>query len=93
MQSAACTVVGNEIGRGNVLEATRYYRVVVLFIFLLGGGQTIAFYYYFDKIIETVTEVKALQDICYELAPIFVLNIVPDVTRAVLRGVIKALTL
>lgn len=51
------------------------------------------FYHYFDKIIETVTEVKALQDICLELAPIFVLNIFPDVTRAVLRGVIKALTL
>lgn len=93
MQSSASTVVGNQIGYGNVGKAIEYFKVSVITGQVLFCAQTIFFYLYLENIIGLFTNIPEMLENIPNIKLIFCLNIIPDCMAGLLRGAIKALAI
>ena len=91
MQSTACTVVGNQIGRGNVDKGYTYCWLSLIFALMLVMMEAYAIYTYQHEIINFLTNIEEIQDIIKSLMNLFLLNLFPDGCRGCLKGAIKGL--
>jgi len=91
MQSTACTVVGNQIGRGNVDKGYTYCWLTFFFAFALVSAEAYGIYQNQQQIINFLTDIEEIQDLIKSLMNLFIINLFPDALRGTLKGAIKGL--
>ena len=91
LDSAACALVGQSLGAGDVLLANKFYQnfkwVSAAIIFLV----MISFYYSCETIVGMYTTIPGVRQEALSAVGLIVMNIFPDLFKGMLKGVIKAL--
>lgn len=86
-------MVGLYIGRSNVKKAKEYTKAVAIVLVATLSLQIFMFIHYKNEIITWMTSIKELQEMISKVYPLFLLNMIPDTFRGMLRGPIKGLNL
>ena len=93
IQSTACTLVGNEIGKGDAATAKEYLLATMAVLYFIVLGEAMVFYIFKVEIVSFITDLDTVKHECLLMYAIFLFNFLPDNSRSVLRGVVKALGL
>lgn len=91
IQSAACAIIGEQIGGNRVRLAKEYFKVMCLISLILLMTVQMSFYLARDSIINVFTEDRAVADLTNSCFLIIVLAFVPDMIQGSMQGVIRAL--
>lgn len=91
MMQCACTLVGNQIGKGNAFEAIDYFKKIMLASIIIFSVLTVVTWIHFDFILEILTQIEEIQNLARKLRFMICLNIIPDCLAGMLRGVFKGL--
>jgi Na+-driven multidrug efflux pump len=91
LEVASCTVVGQEIGKGNVREAKHYYKLVSIVTALILCATSILIYSLKEQIVRVFTNNEEIIQITSGIVYLISFNTFPDGYKAMLKGVVKAL--
>jgi len=93
LEQASCALVGQEIGKGDVTNAKRYFRTFEICTTGILIFNSIIIYVFSGDIIHFLTTDKAIDTELKTVIWVFSVNTFPDCYKGMLRGVIKALGL
>ena len=93
MQSAACTVLGNQIGLGNLKGSNAYLRVILIVSLVLNCVEAVVVYRYRHEFLGLMTDLADVKQAAYTILIYFAINVFLEGNRGVIRGVIKAMGL
>ena len=60
LQSSAATLIGNQIGNANIVQAREYFKVCCYFLFMVIVAEALVFYCFEKKIIGIFTKDQSL---------------------------------
>lgn len=93
MDQAACTLIGQQIGAGNLSEAKSYFHLsamITLALVLALGGM---YYHFRADIVSLYISDEVLHSFIVDVIWLMCLNTVPEVFKGYLKGVMKALAM
>ena len=91
IQSAACAIIGEQIGANRVPLAKEYFRLMsIITLMLLVVVQTL-FYFGKGPIVRVFTTDPEVAELADSLVYIIVLAFIPDIIQGSMQGVIRAL--
>ena len=93
LQSAACTMMGNQIGKGDLEGAKKYYRVIMVAGFLILILNSLALLVWGDNFLSLFTTNTEVVSIASPLMLFFIFNVFCDSYICLLRGIVRALAL
>ena len=93
LQSAACTMMGNQIGKGDLEGAYRYYKVIMVAGFTILVFEGLALLAWGDSFLGIMTNNQEVLDTAQPLMLFFIVNVLCDSYRGFLRGIVRALAL
>ena len=91
LSTAACTTVGQQIGRNQIIKAKQYYHIsshIALFIIIVAVTLLLSFKH---NLIGIFTNIASVKDKCYEVLIYAAVGTLPDLWQGYLQGTIKAL--
>lgn len=91
IQSAACAIIGEQIGANRVPLAKEYFRLMaVITIMMLFLVQTLV-YFGRKPIVRVFTEDPAVAELADSCVFVIILAFIPDIIQGSIQGVIRAL--
>jgi Na+-driven multidrug efflux pump len=93
METTACTLVGNCLGRGDAKNALTYMKCVSFVALIISSALTYFMHINFSYIVGILTNLDSLIEKSEEVKIMVLINIVPDIMMSCLRGGIKAMGL
>ena len=93
LQSPASTLIGNQIGNANVIQARKYYEISVLFLILIIISEITLLWIYRLELIGIFTKDEALTQEILIIYPMFLLCIIPDYVSGMFKGILRGLGL
>ena len=91
MQTTSSTLIGNQVGRGNLTGAKDYFRTAMLVTMLLVILEATFFFLLENEILDSLTSLDNLKDLLHTVYIYFAINVIPDSVRGSLKGVFRAL--
>lgn len=79
IQSAGCTFVGFQIGKGDLKNALEYYRVSRHFALFVGIFSSLALYFMFNNLLALYTHSPSVQRACFYVLPVACITIIFDI--------------
>ena len=93
LDSAACTLIGNEIGAGNPKEAKRMMKTF-LWLSLIAITVSVIFLFFNKEIlVDALTKNEILRAAAKDVVWLVCISQFPDMFKGMLKGVVKALSL
>ena len=92
-QTCATTVVGNNIGRGDGVNAIKYFAATTVVAVPIFSVLCTYSFFHLRSILMRFTDIEEVYDLSPTINALFALNIMIDCLCAFLRGVIRALGL
>ena len=91
IQSAACALVGEQIGANQVVNARAYFKLMSFFV--LGIILVVQAIFYFAKgpIVKLFTNDAAVEELAISCIYIVIIAFFPDCIQGSIQGVIRAL--
>ena len=93
METTACTLVGNYLGKGDAQNAIAYFKSACLISFLISALLTFYMHVKFLSIVGLITDLQLLIDKSMEVKHMVLICILPDIMTTMLRGTIKSMGL
>ena len=62
MQTTMCTLVGNQIGKGEAFQALRYFYKILYVALALFGFLSYLVWFFYEDIIRSLTDLKDIQE-------------------------------
>ena len=93
LQSSAATLIGNQIGNANIIQAKEYFKVCCYFLFIVIVAEALVFYSYEKEIIDIFTKDKSLVDKIHSNYYMILICFVPELSRGMLKGPLRSLGL
>lgn len=93
LQSPCGTLIGNQIGNANVIQARAYLKIAVYFLVLVILLQIFLFEFYKREIIALFTQDAKLVEELHRVYHMFLICMVPDCVRGMFKGVLRGLGL
>lgn len=93
METTACTLVGNYLGKGDAQNAIAYFKSVCLISFIISALLTLYMHVKFLSIVGLITDLQLLIDKSMEVKHMVLICILPDIMTTMLRGTIKSMGL
>ena len=91
VQTAACSCIGQQIGRQNIQKAKEYMRVLNHTAFVLITASVLSLLIYKKQIIGIFTNIESVKEQCYAVIGIAAMGTFPDMWQGYLQGPVKAL--
>lgn len=91
LQTAGCTLIGNQIGNGNVREAKRYYREILKFCFAIFVAYISFVWIYQVEIFNLFTKSDNLREMRPKIFWSVFLVLIFDYWVSVFSGIIRAI--
>ena len=91
MQTTSSTLIGNQVGKGNLKGATDYFKTAMQLTMVLVLLEGLFFYFLKEYILGSLTSLDALQEELHLIYFWFVINVIPDCIRGSIKGVFRAL--
>ena len=93
LQTCASTLIGTEIGRGNIREARDYQKLIYRVLALLIAFIVCLFVTFRKSCYRLFTDDDEILEIALQVSPLVAMTFIPDFFQAVMGGVIRALGL
>lgn len=91
LNTAACTTVGQQIGRGEMQKAKEYYyisRHIAMSIIVIAVGILLT---YKESLLQVFTNIESVKAKCDEVLIYAAIGTFPDLWQGFLQGTVKAL--
>ena len=97
-EQASCAIIGNQLGRGDVKSAKDFYGTLRHIAFWTIMATTLVQYIFRKEIVGAYLnrenpDVDSVRSQALATIPLFVFNILPDLFKGMLSGIIKALAI
>jgi Na+-driven multidrug efflux pump len=93
LETASCTIVGQEIGKGDVVKAKEYYRLFSIVTVIMISCTSLCVYIFKEQIVKLFTDKENIINISLSIIWLISFNTFPDGYKGMLKGIIKALGL
>lgn len=91
LSTAACTTVGQQVGRGEIKKAKQYYHISRHIAFLIIVSAVTCLLTYRDSVIGLFTNIEGVKSKCFEVLIYAAIGTFPDLWQGFLQGTVKAL--
>lgn len=93
LDSAACALIGQALGAGNVESSKQFFSsfrvitvVLIFFVILLTHS-------FQHQMVEVYTDISSVQLECFKAIPLLLINCFPDLYKGMLKGIIKGMSI
>ena len=93
LETASCTIVGQEIGKGNVAKAKEYYRLFSILTVIIVTFTSLNVFLFKEQILRLFTDKEKLVQTSVAIIWLISFGTFPEGYKGMLKGIIKALGL
>ena len=86
---ATTMLIGSSIGKGDLIQAKSYLRVVQINGVLSFGLSSVLVYFLSESVISKLTSIPEVQDKALEIIPLLVFNTFPELFKAQNKGLVR----
>jgi len=91
IQSAACAIIGEQIGANRVPLAKEYFRLMSIITLVMLLVVQALVYFGRDSLVNVFTEDPAVAELANSCVFVIILAFIPDIIQGSIQGVIRAL--
>ena len=87
------TLIGNELGKGNVLNAKHYKRVIQFNATIIILVVSVLLYYCKEQLVASLTNIPLVYDRAMDVVYLLIFNTFPEQFKGINKGIIRGLNL